>query len=212
MGACDKDDISQIVGGGAMAEGWRPDRLLPAMGDQLNDASVAYVLAGAAYCEPIPYRGCYAVDDELTRRGRERAEAGLVDIDTESADLSRIKLADLMAASREAAGPAAPAGPPALIQTIRDVFTKAGDPAGLSKEDLAAALADVDPDRWSLDQFDGDNDTERTADRVEALRATIAAVLAPSGRTWRLETYAKGRRGYRLRDLKVITGEATDGS
>lgn len=213
MGACDKDDINQIVGGGAMAEGWRPDRLLPAMGEQLNDASVAYVLAGAAYSEPIPYRGCYAPDDELTRRGRERAAAGLVDIDTESADLSYIKLADLMAASREAAGPAVPAGPPALILTIRDVFTKAGDPAGLSKEELAEALGQVDPDRWDLEQFEGDDDAARTAARVDALRSAITAVLAPTGKTWSLEKFAKDQpRGYRLRDLKAITGETSDGS
>jgi hypothetical protein len=212
MAACDKDDIQQIAGAGAMAEGWRPDRLLPAMGDQINDASVAYVLAGAAYTEPIPYRGCYADDDELDRRGLERAEAGLLDIDQESADLSHIKLADLMARSREAAGPATPAGPPALILTIRDVFTKAGNPAGLLPVELADALADVDPDRWGLEHFDGDDDTERSAARVDALRSAITAVLTPSGQSWRLETYAKGRRGYRLRDLKVITGEASDGS
>jgi hypothetical protein len=213
MGACDKDDINQIVGGGAMAEGWRPDRLLPAMGNQLNDASVAYVLAGAAYCEPIPYRGCYAPDDELTRRGKERAAAGLVDIDQESADLSRIKLADLMAASREALGPVAPAGPPELITTIRDLFTKAGNPAGMSKEELAAALADFDPARWGLDRFDGDDEAARTAARVDALRTAITAVLAPTGKTWPLEKYAKDQpRGYRLRDLKAITGEAANGA
>jgi hypothetical protein len=213
MGACDKDDINQIVGGGAMAEGWRPDRLLPAMGDQLNDASVAYVLAGAAYSEPIPYRGCYAPDDELTRRGKERAAAGLVDIDQQSADLSHIKLADLMAASREAVGTTAPAGPPELILTIRDVFTKAGDPAGLSKEDLADALGQVDPGRWALDQFDGGDDSLRVTTRVDALRTAITAVLAPSGQTWALEKYIKDQpRGYRLRDLKAITGESADGS
>ncbi|MDJ0346366.1 DNA translocase FtsK [Streptomyces sp. H10-C2] len=217
MAACDKDDIGQIVGGGAMAEGWRPDRLVPAMGDVPNDASVAYVLAGADYCEPIPYRGCYADDDELERRGLERAAAGLVDIDTESAACSSIKLADLMAASRQATSLATPTGPPALITAMRNAFTDAGSPAGLTPDELAEALAAVDPDRWGLDLFApaddaDDEDASRRAVRADALREAVKAVLAPTEHSLSVINLGKGRRGYRLRDINAITGEPSDGS
>lgn len=207
MGACDKDDINQIVGAGAMAEGWRPDRLLPAMGEEINDASVVYVLAGAAYTEPIPYRGCYADDDELEQRGLERAAAGLVDIDPESAEFSYIKLADLMARTREAAGTTAPAGPPELIKCVQFAFGNAGNPAGLTPEELADHMAVMDPDRWALESFDGEGD-DRVAARAEELRTAIRAVLAPTDHSLPVETIGKGRRGYRLRDLKAITDGA----
>jgi ribosomal protein S25 len=213
LASCDTDDVVQILGGGAMAQGWRPDRLLPAMGDQINDAGVAYVVAGAAYCEPIPYRACVSSKDELRRRAIEREKAGLVKLDAESAALSNITLEMIM---EECGGDTALAGqdgPPQLLVTIRQIFTDTNNPAGLSKEYLALTLADVDPDRWGLDLFEGENDTERAAARVDALRAAIAAVLAPTGRSWPMEKYAKDKpRGYRLRDLKQLIGEPLDGS
>ncbi|MCZ4102663.1 DNA translocase FtsK [Streptomyces sp. H39-C1] len=218
LGACDTDDVVQILGGGAMAEGWRPDRLLPAMGNQINDASVAYVMAGGDYCEPIPYRACYASEDELLRRGIERADAGLVDLDAESAAFSPIRLEDLMAASQDrlaTAGPEDEDTVPQLITTIRQIFADAQDadgkePAGLAPEELAHALGQVDAERWGLEQFDGDDQEQRVAARVGELRQAVTAVLAPSGQSWALEKYsAKLPRGYRLKDLKVITGEST---
>ncbi|WP_285371223.1 DNA translocase FtsK [Streptomyces sp. RKAG293] len=219
LGSCDTDDVVQILGGGAMAEGWRPDRLMPAMGAAVNDASVAYVMAGGDYCEPIPYRACFASEDELLRRGIERAGAGLVGIDAESAEFSPIRLEDLMAASENRLDTSDPQDTvPQLITTIRQIFADAQDadgkePAGLAPEELAAALGAVDADRWDLEQFDGDDQEQRVAARVGALRQAVTAVLAPSGQTWALEKYsAKLPRGYRLKDLKVITGETAPAS
>lgn len=205
LAACDVDDVVQILGGGAMAQGWRPDRLLPAMADQVNDASVAYVMAGAQYCEPIPYRACIESDEELLRRGIERGQAGLVDIDAESAAFSSISLSSLMADSNVQVAAGAQS---ALIATIRQIFADAGDPAGLSREELADALEQADPGRWALEEFDGDDEVEQAETRVAAVRAAIDAVLAPTGQAWALEKYSKALpRGYRLRDLKTITGE-----
>jgi hypothetical protein len=213
MCACDTDDIKLIVGGGAMAQGWRPDRLLPAMGDAINDAGVAYVMAGGAYSEPIPWRACILDDTEADRRATERAMAGLPQLDAESAafvdgdDLS--DLADWDDADADEAG--------GLIATIRSIFADAGDPPGMSKEDLAEELGRVDPARWDLSRFDGDEDAEdgdeRIAARVDALRAAIAAVLAPTGQSWQLDNYSKkAPRGYCLRHLKQLTGEVSKAS
>ncbi|MEU4496954.1 DNA translocase FtsK [Streptomyces sp. NPDC023998] len=221
LAACDKDDVVQILGDGMLAQGWRADRLVPAMGDQLNDASVAYVMAGNAYCEPIPYRACYATDDELLRRGKERAAAGLVDIDAESAKFSRITLKQLMDASAEkfATGGDPQDTVPQLITLIRQVFQALGDPSGLQLEEIAAGLGRVDPDRWDLAAFDGDGygaaDQERA--RAAALKAAIRAVLAPAGKSWTTDSYRRPGekntvKGYCLRHLKKLTGEDTDGS
>lgn len=219
LAACDKDDVVQILGDGMLAQGWRADRLVPAMGDQLNDASVAYVMAGNAYCEPIPYRACYATDDELLRRGKERAAAGLVDIDAESAKFSRITLKQLMDASAEtfATGGEEQDTVPQLISSIRQVFQALSDPTGLQLEEIAAGLGQMDPDRWDLAAFDGDDTTEQEAARAAALKAAIKAVLAPAGKSWTTDSYrprpgAGTVKGYCLRHLKKITGEDADGS
>lgn len=221
MCACDSDDVIQILPSGAIAEGWRPDRLVPAMGDQINDAGVAYVVAGGAYCEPIPYRACVASDDELLRRGQERAAAGLVELDAESAAFSRIRLQDLDRADFvQAAGDPAEQVP-ALIAQIRQVFTGLGDPSGLQLAEIAAGLDGLEADskRWSLTSglFAGDTEEEREAARAEALGKAIKAVLAPTNRTWSTESYKrrgeKGTvRGYRLKDLRALVGEAPDGA
>ena len=225
LAACDTDDVVQAFGGGAMAQGWRPDRLMPAMGDQINDAGVVYVMAGAAYCEPIPYRACITSQEELRRRAIEREKAGLVKLDAESAALSSITLDMIMQECSEDTAPAGEDGPPQLIATIRQIFADAADPsgkepAGMTKEQLADALAQVDPDRWALELFDSEDDeddwddSQRVAARVDALRDAISAVLKPLGQTWTTDSFrppgAKSTvKGYCLRDLKKITGESS---
>ncbi|MGW6571940.1 DNA translocase FtsK [Streptomyces sp. NPDC054945] len=219
LAACDKDDVIQILGDGMLAQGWRADRLTPAMGDQLNDASVVYVMAGTAYCEPIPYRGCYAAPDELLRRGRARAQAGLVDIDPESAKLSRISLRSLMETSARnyAAGAQEQDAVPQLIASIREVFRAAGNPSGLQLEEIAAGLARDDADRWDLEAFDGEDAADQEAARAVALKAAIKAVLAPGGKSWTTDSYRRPGekstvKGYCLRHLKKITGEDASAS
>ncbi|ASR00786.1 hypothetical protein [Streptomyces sp. 11-1-2] len=161
MCACDTDDIKLIAGGGAMAQGWRPDRLLPAMGNAINDASVAYVLAGGDYCEPIPYRACILSDDEADIRARERAASGAIDLDPESAKFAG-GIGVLPAGDDELPDDEEDQEPGgvALLKVARAIFEGAGNPSGLSPEDFYAALADEDPDTWDPANFEG-----RTASR-----------------------------------------------
>jgi hypothetical protein len=91
-------------------------------------------MADNAYCEPIPYCACYAtVANELLRRGKERAAAGLVDMDAESAKFSRITLTQLMVASAATfvTGGQAQDTVPKLIISIRQVFQALSEPSGL---------------------------------------------------------------------------------
>ncbi|MGW4784921.1 DNA translocase FtsK [Streptomyces sp. NPDC004230] len=212
LSACDEDDIKLALSAGAMEEGWAPHRLMPQMGQDVNDAGVAYVLAGSRHSEPIPYRACITSQEEYERRGRERGKS-LLEMDGESEEFAPVTLADLrakQAAWEERRRRRRPSGPPALITTIREIFRDAEDPAGLSREELADALGEIDPDTWALDCFDGDDEDEQTQARIDAVRVAVDAVLAPIGQSWSLEKYSKNLpRGWRLRDLKVITGEAS---
>lgn len=214
LASCDKDDVIQILGAGALGQGWRPDRLVPAMPPQVNDAGVAYISAGNLYCEPVPYRALITSDEEEQRRGIERGKAGLVDIDQESAKLSDIDLGHLMTfRGMDFDEDDDEQETPKLIAIIRQIFADAGDPAGLSPAELVTALGRVDPTRWALERFDGDTEDERTEAATNALRAAINGVLAPLALTWPLDKYNKSLpRGYRLRDLKKITGEDGTGA
>ncbi|MGW6319039.1 hypothetical protein, partial [Streptomyces sp. NPDC055099] len=217
MCACDKDDIVQIAGGGAMAQGWRPDRLLPAMGDAVNDASVAYVMAGGDYCEPIPYRACITSDDEADRRATERAAAGMCELD---------------AASKAFAPGVVLPNPgggdpwdgdededqeeklPVLLQVIRSIYRSLSDPSGLTEDELFDALHEVQPETWDLEKFATGDGPQMTKGAVLAL--VLDKVLAPRGQKWAKESYRpKGAKatvkGYRLRDLKALVGEADRG-
>lgn len=210
MCACDVDDLKLILHAGAMDEGWRPNRLVPAMGDEINDASVAYVLAGALHSEPLLYRACITADEEYERRGAERAAAGLAEMDEDSEEFCNTTLAELIERAAKTGRRRRRSGPPRLIKLIREIFDAAGDPAGMACEQLAGALGEADPDRFGLDNFASEGDTvkERVTAQTDAVRTAINLVLDPTDHTWPLEKYSKSLpRGYRLRDLKVITGE-----
>ncbi|OEJ20808.1 hypothetical protein AR457_41800 (plasmid) [Streptomyces agglomeratus] len=216
MGACDRDDIVQIAGKGAMAEGWRPDRLVPAMGDAINDASVVYPLAGADYCEPIPYRACIVSDEEADRRATERAAAGLCQLDAASAAFVRgIELPNPGGSEPwEDGDDEEQETLPVLLRAIRAIYRDLGDPSGLTEDELFDALHKVEPELWSLDRFVTERGTHMTKGAVLAL--VLDKVLAPRGQKWAKESYRpKGAKntvkGYRLRDLKGLVDES-DGS
>ncbi|MFL4497478.1 hypothetical protein ACJ6WD_40510 [Streptomyces sp. VTCC 41912] len=211
MCACDTDDIKLIAGGGAMAQGWRPDRLLPAMGNAINDASVAYVLAGGDYCEPIPYRACILPDDEADGRARERAEAGELDVDPDSAKFAG-GIGSLPAGDDDLVDEDEDQEPGqiALLKVIRAIFEGAGDPSGMSPEELYEALEEDDPETWTPSNFTSDDGS--TVSPEEIVARVLRAVLEPHGLSWTRGKYRpKGSpttaRGYRLKDLQALLGE-----
>ncbi|MEV5774270.1 hypothetical protein AB0L49_23920 [Streptomyces antimycoticus] len=211
MGACDRDDIVQIAGKGAMAEGWRPDRLVPAMGDALNDASVLYPLAGADYCEPIPYRACIVSDEEADRRATERAAAGLCELDAESAAFVRgVELPNPGGSEPWENDEDQEETVPVLLRVIRKIYRGLSDPSGLTEDELFDALHEVEPDLWDLEKFVTEGGERMTKGAVVAL--VLGKVLAPRAQKWGKESYrpkgAKGTvKGYRLLDLKRLIGE-----
>ncbi|WP_157867781.1 hypothetical protein, partial [Streptomyces prasinus] len=182
MCACDKDDIVQIAGGGAMAQGWRPDRLLPAMGDAVNDASVAYVMAGGDYCEPIPYRACITNDDEADRRATERAEAGMCELDAASKAFTPGVVLPNPGGGDPWDGDEDEDQEeklPVLLQVVRSIYRSLGDPSGLTEDELFDALHEVQPETWDLEKFATGDGPQMTKGAVLAL--VLDKVLAPRG-------------------------------
>ncbi|WP_163549163.1 hypothetical protein [Candidatus Frankia nodulisporulans] len=88
---CQGQDVTRLMGTGAIAEGWAAHRLKPAEGDNPRDASVCYIRSGR-HTEPIPYRFAGVDEDEAERRAQERQAAGLPQLDTASLSLAGVDL------------------------------------------------------------------------------------------------------------------------
>jgi hypothetical protein len=150
MGPCSREDVIGLLGGGALAAGWRPDRLVAAEGDDPNDAGKFFVRSGR-FRTPTPYRLPWL--DSLTEihtRAHERIKAGLPSLDGDP-DGHGEELAVII---------------PPTLAAVRAAFAAAGDPEKLPSADVAAAVGMVDanalalalrphlgprPTRWYLD-------------------------------------------------------------
>jgi S-DNA-T family DNA segregation ATPase FtsK/SpoIIIE len=86
---CRTADVTNVLGPGSMAEGWRPDRLHPAEGDHAFDAGKAYI-SGAGSHDPLLHK-FYAGDRrDLAERAGQRAGSRPV-IDTDTLSIAKIK-------------------------------------------------------------------------------------------------------------------------
>lgn len=105
--ACSREDVTGALGGGKLREGWRPDRLVPAEGDNANDAGKAFIRSGRHH-RPNPWRFA-RLDDmaEIHSRAIERIAAGRpVDDEPIESSLAQIvpaPLAQISAAFQAAA-------------------------------------------------------------------------------------------------------------
>jgi hypothetical protein len=79
---CRTADVTNVFGPGSMAEGWRPDRLHPAEGDNAFDAGKAYI-SGAGSHDPLLHK-FYAGDrrDLAERAGQRAGDRPVIDSDT----------------------------------------------------------------------------------------------------------------------------------
>ncbi|WP_405769266.1 hypothetical protein OG539_32735 [Actinacidiphila glaucinigra] len=95
-------DIPLVFGQGAIAAGWRPDRLQPAQNKDIrNDAGRAYIM-GAGLDRPILYGWNEISRDQIKRAVEERAEAGRPWFDYDTlAEAKLLHLADKYAPGAE---------------------------------------------------------------------------------------------------------------
>jgi hypothetical protein len=91
---CQGQDVTRLMGAGAIAEGWAAHRLQPAEGNDPRDASVCYIRSGR-HAEPIPYRFAWLDDEEAERRAEERRAAGLPSLDVDSLTIADVELVAL---------------------------------------------------------------------------------------------------------------------
>ncbi|MFE0088780.1 type IV secretory system conjugative DNA transfer family protein [Streptomyces sp. NPDC059016] len=200
VGPSRHQDVKQVFGAGAGADGWRPDRLHPAQGDDPADAGKVYIMGGGS-TEPMIYKFLALSVDEAARRGRERsagrptvgrrslAAAGLDRFGASESDRLRTDL-------------------PRIVTMIRGAFAAADDPAFLPTVQIWEYLARTDVEVWGLERFGGD---ETKAPRLAAQRITAELKKAVDAMGLELDVTTRqitgGARGYGLDLIRQITGE-----
>lgn len=81
--ACRFEDIKIAFGPGAGKEGWRPDRMKPAVGPVANDAGQAMIMGGP-FNRAIRYQFAKYTRDQIAGVVRERVAAGVTTMDSET--------------------------------------------------------------------------------------------------------------------------------
>jgi S-DNA-T family DNA segregation ATPase FtsK/SpoIIIE len=81
--ACRFEDIRIAFGPGAGAQGWRPDRMKPAVGPVANDAGQAMIMGGP-FNRAIRYQFNAYTRDQITSAVRDRIEAGVNRMDADT--------------------------------------------------------------------------------------------------------------------------------
>ncbi|AXH67284.1 FtsK-like DNA translocase [Streptomyces phage Wofford] len=76
-------DITLVFGEGSISQGWRPDKLHPASGDDPEDAGKCYIMGGGSR-EPYLYKAYPIEPDTAIEIGDERAGAGMPELDKDT--------------------------------------------------------------------------------------------------------------------------------
>jgi S-DNA-T family DNA segregation ATPase FtsK/SpoIIIE len=76
-------DVPLVFGEGALAQGWRPDRLHPATGEDPEDAGKCYIMGGGSR-EPYLYKAFPMSPSEAIKRGKERTAEGMPQMDEDT--------------------------------------------------------------------------------------------------------------------------------
>jgi hypothetical protein len=194
VGPSRHQDVLQVFGAGAGANGWRPDRLHPAQGEDPADAGKVYIMGGGSV-DPLIHKVIPMSVDEGKQRAAERAAAGRPWFDPESLDAAGVTFDDLDDVRPHDRLPE-------VIELARAAFTAAGDPQRMTSTDLFDYAATADPESWAPEE---DEETEPARNRfLKALREA-AAVVAPAvdmkARQW------SGGRGYYLETMIALTGD-----
>lgn len=201
VGPSRHQDVKQVFGAGAGADGWRPDRLHPAQGEDVADAGKVYIMGGGS-TEPMIYKFLALDVKEATRRAKERAASGRPTVDAESLAAAGLDHFGATEADRLRSDL------PRIVLMIRGAFAAADDPAFLPTVQVWEYLAHTDPDAWALEQFGEDETKARraAAQRVSAeLKRAVDAMDLEVDVTTRQVT--GGARGWHLDTIRQITGE-----
>ncbi|MFJ9037964.1 hypothetical protein ACIRF8_15395 [Streptomyces sp. NPDC102406] len=208
VGPCRSQDVTQVFGTGALANGWRPDRLDPAEGDaegdDLRDASQAYIRGGGSQ-EPIKFKFLFLEDKEGRRRAKERAAAGRPEVDAESLQAAGLEYFGVTEADRLRSDL------PQIVDLTRGAFAVADDPKFLTTLAIWEYLAERDPGAWALKLF-GDDEVKARRIAAQKVAAELKRAVDEMELLIDMTTVqvTGGARGYYLDTIKQITGESID--
>jgi hypothetical protein len=76
-------DVPLVFGEGALSQGWRPDRLHPASGEDVEDAGKCYIMGGGSR-EPYLYKVFAIEPDDAIQAGDEREAEGMPELDKDT--------------------------------------------------------------------------------------------------------------------------------
>jgi len=199
VGPSRHQDIVQVFGAGAGANGWRPDRLHPAQGEDPADAGKVYIMGGGSR-DPLIHKVVPMSAAEGKRRGAERAAAGRPSIDDLSLESAGVTFDDL-----DTVRPADALPEP--LELARAAFTAAADPQRMSTVDLYDYVAAAAPESWAPQ--DGEEIDQARGRYLKALRDAAAGIdttVDMKAKQWR--DGATRENGYYLATLAQLTGEA----
>ncbi|MFG2210529.1 hypothetical protein [Streptomyces sp. NPDC048638] len=149
LGACRGDDVTALLGTGALAEGYRADRLTPAVSPtDLRDAGVIYAKGLPGMPDrPVRYKFREVTVETAARLGEERGAAGLPSIAADCAEAG-LNLAALLAlcSTDPDARPL-----PSILASIQYAMeaTTSGYLGYVPVEDVVARLREEDEKAWS---------------------------------------------------------------
>ncbi|MFE7617872.1 hypothetical protein [Streptomyces sp. NPDC057496] len=163
LGSCRRVDVTELLGAGAVAEGYRADLLRAATHTAKNDAGQIYgVGLPGMPNRPIRYQVREISAEQAARLGAERAAAGLPDL---THTLTEAGLLDVWNQLREACSTAAGTGTrprpeaPEILRTLHEAFVRASNPEHLAIGRIHDHLRAADPGRWG--QWDEQEDRVR---------------------------------------------------
>ncbi|MFE7906470.1 hypothetical protein [Streptomyces albogriseolus] len=202
VGPSRHQDIKQVFGTGAGADGWRPDRLHPAQGEDPADAGKVYIM-GCGSTEPMIYKFLMLDVKEATRRGKERAAAGRPTVGRRSLDAAGLDHFGATEADRLRSDL------PKVVMMARGAFAAADDPDFLSTLAIWEYLTAHDPDVWALSLF-GDDEIKSRRTAAQKVSTELKKAVDAMGLEIDMSTVqvTGGARGYRLETIRQITGES----
>ncbi|MFE7808518.1 hypothetical protein ACFU51_28375 [Streptomyces sp. NPDC057430] len=203
LGACRRVDVTELLGGGALAEGYRADLIRAATHTQLNDAGQIYGVGLPGMPDrPIRYQVREILAPLAAQLGAERATAGLPDLThtlTEAGLL--MKWYELIKVCSGASGPADEDAPevPEILGLLREIFVRESDPDFLTMDQVHHHLRNEDLDQW------GRWDDRDDQGRLRELGKTLARQLQKAGvelSSERITELAGNPKGYYLADVE----------
>ncbi|MEV0989923.1 hypothetical protein [Streptomyces sp. NPDC049949] len=203
LGACRRVDVTELLGGGALAEGYRADLIRAATHTAVNDAGQIYGVGLPGMPDrPIRYQVREIPAQLAARLGAERATAGLPDLThtlTEAGLL--LKWHELI---KLCSGQPSPLGEdtpdlPEILALLREAFLRESDPTFLTMNQVHTHLRDEDPDQW------GKWDDRDEQGRLRELGKTLARQLKKADvelSSERITELEGSPRGYYLADIE----------